>query len=95
MKVIAKVSANHYVCEVFHQEIEKYLNLYYGKMKQLDIGNIIDLSKGYDWESNISSAVNKMEELVNSAEKVTEALKLGKLLKSRIKKNKGTKKEVL
>ena len=39
MKVIAKVDSDKYICEVDHAEIEKFMDLYYGKMKKLNVLN--------------------------------------------------------
>ena len=60
MKVIAKVSETKYVCEVTHDELEKFMNLYYGKMSRLTVGEEVNLGQGYDFSSRIESACKAM-----------------------------------
>ena len=47
MKVIGKIENGRYICEVSHTEIEQFLDMYYGKMKELAVGENIDLGSGY------------------------------------------------
>jgi len=61
MKVIGIGSINKYICEVDHYELEKFLNLYYGKLDVLKIGKEIDLSAGYNHWNSIKSACESME----------------------------------
>lgn len=60
MKVIAKASESKYLCEVSHEELEKYLNQYYGKLDKLVVGEEIDLGKGYDFAARIETACKSM-----------------------------------
>lgn len=60
MKVIAKASESRYICEVSHEELEKFLNKYYGKLQKLSVGEEVNLGQGYDFASRIESACQKM-----------------------------------
>lgn len=47
MKVIAKVDHKKYICEISHEEIEKFMALYYdGGLKELNVGAVVDLGEG-------------------------------------------------
>lgn len=35
MKIIAQVDSDNFICTVRHGELEKFMGLYYGKMKHL------------------------------------------------------------
>lgn len=48
MKVLAKVDSKKYICEISHLEIEKFLDLYFGNLKELKVGDEIDLGDGYN-----------------------------------------------
>ncbi len=86
MKVIGKARAKHYICEVTHDEIEKYLNLYYGNKNELSIGDEVDMGQGYNWADKIKDAVSKMSDLIDKADQVTSALKMGRVFVGRMKK---------
>lgn len=66
MKVIAKVKYDQYICEVSHDELEKFLNKYYGEMKKLEVNSEIDLGKGYDFFSDTKSALQKTQSFIKS-----------------------------
>lgn len=51
MKVIGKTRTGwdaEYICTVKHCELEKFLGLYYNKLKEIEVGEVVDLGKGYD-----------------------------------------------
>jgi hypothetical protein len=80
MKVIGIASENYdrrYICELDHTEIEKFMGLYYGKMEKLKIGEIIDLGRGYDFASEISTAMSKTSEFIESNKKIINAIMNG------------------
>lgn len=62
MKVIAKISESRYLCEVSHDELEKFLDRYYGKLSKLVVGEEVHLGQGYDFAARIESACKKMAE---------------------------------
>lgn len=62
MKVIAKVSDSRYICEVSHEELEKFFDKYYGKMEKLSVGQEVNLGQGYDFAGRIESACKSMAE---------------------------------
>ena len=74
MKVIGKVSNTKYLVEVEHVEIEKFLNLYYRKMKQLEVGDEIDLGKGYDWHDQTKRALNLTRDFFRANAKNIDAI---------------------
>lgn len=68
MKVIAKASESIYLCEVSHDELEKFLNQYYGKLQKLSVGQEIDLGLGYSFASRIENACKQMAEAMKAFE---------------------------
>jgi hypothetical protein len=66
MKVIAKVNEKEYICKVNHDELEKFLNLFYGKLNPLKVNDEIDLSKGYNFYREIGNICNTMEESIKA-----------------------------
>lgn len=60
MKVIAKASESKYLCEVSHEELEKFMNQYYGKMSKLSVGQDLNLGQGYDFAARIEAACKSM-----------------------------------
>lgn len=62
MKVIAKISESRYLCEVSHDELEKFLDQYYGKLSKLSVGGEVNLGQGYDFAARIENACKKMAE---------------------------------
>lgn len=82
MKVIGKKSSSVYICEVDHTELEKYLNLYFDKLKKLDVGQDIDLAKAYDYSGEICSALESTREFISSNKKIVEAILNGLSIES-------------
>jgi hypothetical protein len=60
MKVIAKANESTYLCEVSHEELEKFLNQYYGNLSKLSVGQEVNLGQGYDFAVRIESACKSM-----------------------------------
>ena len=73
MKVLG-TTGDGYVCEISHTEIEKFLNLYYGKKAHLNIGEVIDLGKSYDFASEIRSSLKLTREFINSNKTIIKAI---------------------
>lgn len=63
-----------YIAEIGHEELEKFLNLYYGKMTKLEAGEEVDLGRGYDFAREIKDAVRKTHEFISSHQKIIEAI---------------------
>lgn len=82
MKVIAKVSSTTYLCEIQHTEIEKFLGLYYGKLRELQVQQVVDLGKGYDHAAEIASAMRKTQEFVQANQTVVTAILNGLRIES-------------
>jgi len=66
MKVIAKASDSKYICEVSHDELEKFMNQYYGKLGKLSVGQDVNLGQGYDFSARIEQACKQMAEAVRA-----------------------------
>lgn len=73
MKIIGKTQSN-YIAEVNHAEIEKFMGMYYGKMDKLDIGEEVNLGKGYDFSVDISSSMNKTQEMIKANKKIINSI---------------------
>lgn len=79
MKVIAKASESKYLCEVSHEELEKFMDKYYGKLDRLSVGHELNLGQGYDFAGRIEDACRRMEEAMkafDNAQKVMTAYAL-------------------
>src|SRR5688572_26645492 len=76
MKVIGRTSEHggDYICTVSHTELEKFFGLYYDKLKRLNIGETVDLGKGYDHAGEIRDALRKTQEFVQGNQKVVTAI---------------------
>ena len=74
MKVIGIASRGTYLCEVSHTEIEKFMGLYYNNMKELKVGDNVDLGKGYNFASETKEAMLKTEAFISSNKKIVEAI---------------------
>lgn len=66
MKVIAKASESKYLCEVSHDELEKFMGKYYGNMAKLSVGQEIDLGHGYNFSSRIETACRQMADAMKA-----------------------------
>lgn len=77
MKVIGIANDTYqaeYICTVTHNELEKFLALYYGKMQKLKIGEAVDLGKGYDYAGQIADAMKKTQDFVQANQTVVTAI---------------------
>lgn len=74
MNVLGKTGNASYICEISHKEIEKFLGLYYGNLKDVKVGDVIDLGKGYDHASEIKAAMDKTREFVQAHQKTINAI---------------------
>jgi hypothetical protein len=79
VKVIGIVSGGweaEYVCTVRHDELKKFLGLYYSKegMKELKVGEEVNLDKGHNHAEEISRALQKTQELIKAHQPVVTAL---------------------
>lgn len=83
MKVIARVNNGKVLCEVTDEEIEKFHNLYYGKMRRIEVGQEFDLGIGHDFSRNIESEMAKLEAITVGLEVLTSAIKTGRVITER------------
>lgn len=74
MKVIAKAAAEKYLCEVSHQELEKFLGKYYGKLDRLDVGHEVNLGQGYDYSVRIEGACQQMTVAMTEFERAQQVM---------------------
>ena len=77
MKVIANGPDGTMICELEHHELEKFMNLYYGKMKRLKIGEEINLGTGYDFANEARDAFTKTRDFVNSNQRMIKTIMRG------------------
>lgn len=77
MEVIGISGRDDYICKLNHSELEKFMNLYYGKMPNLHVGQHVDLSKGYDFYHKTESALRKTEEFLSANKEVIQAIMTG------------------
>lgn len=66
MKVIAKASDSKYLCEVSHDELEKFMGQYYGKLVKLSVGAELNLGQGYDFSGRIETACKQMADAMKA-----------------------------
>jgi hypothetical protein len=77
MKVLGLSGQNYdkkYICEVDHEELEKFLGQYYGKMNKLEVGQEVDLGKGYDFARDAKDAFNSLQDVIDKNAKVLKAI---------------------
>lgn len=76
MRVIGKTTERdgEYICYVSHTELEKFLDLYYGKMKRLEVGHTVDLGKGYDHASEIARSMDAVQKFVQANQTIVTAI---------------------
>lgn len=77
MEVIGKINSETYICEINHDEIEQFMNLYYNKMNKLNVGDEIDLGKGHDFHSDIVSALKQTRDFLKANGKIVKAITNG------------------
>ncbi|MCK5604605.1 hypothetical protein KAR91_22140 [Candidatus Pacearchaeota archaeon] len=77
MKVIGTGVDGKYICEVSHTEIEKFQNLYFGKVERLSIGDEVDFGAGYDFSSDIQSAFQKTKAFLEANGEIVNAIMNG------------------
>lgn len=77
MKVIGKIDGDTYLCQIRHGELEQFMNLYYGKMDRLQVGDAVDLSKGYDFYRETKEALDRTEQFIKSNKDVINAIITG------------------
>lgn len=82
MKVLAKKDNQTYICEVRHDEIEKYLDRYYGKesLKTLSVDQVVNLGKGHDFFRDTKIALEETRKFFESHESTVKAISNGFLL---------------
>lgn len=77
MLVIGKVKNDEYICTISHIELEKFLGLYYGGKKTIEVGEEINLGIGYDYVKETESAMRKTEEIIKSNKDIITAIMNG------------------
>lgn len=77
MKVIGACGDKKYICEVNHDELEKYFNKYYGNMSTLRVGQEVDLGKGYNHAKDMKQAMEKTKEFIEANKKIVQSIMNG------------------
>ena len=64
MKVLAVVDREKFIVEISQTEVEKVMDKYYAKppFPDLKVGDMLDLSLGYNFRSDIRSVCNEMRD---------------------------------
>lgn len=75
MKVLGIVSHKKYLVEVDHTELEKLSDKYYGNMKALEVGDVMDLGAGYNFTSDIKKACREMTDAMKAFESAQETMR--------------------
>jgi len=80
MKVLAKIDSKKYLCEISHHEIEQYLDLYFDKLKELKVGDEVDLGDGYRHFQKTKSALDSTQDFfkknIDNIKAITNAMLL-------------------
>ena len=80
MKILGISENGKYIAEITHTEIEQYLDLYYGKLEKLRVGEEIDLGDGYKHYENTRRALEKTQDFfksnINNINAITNAMLL-------------------
>lgn len=88
MKIIGNTQhPREYICVIHHSELEKFLGLYYDKMKQLSVGDDVDLAKGHDHAREIADAMRTTQELIKAHQPVVTAILNGLRIQAMIDAN--------
>ena len=77
MVVIAKVNDDKYICEVNHTELEKFLDLYYGNLKRLKVGDIVDLGAGHNFYKKTCQALTTTEKFIKDNKDIIQSIMQG------------------
>lgn len=85
MKVIGMTKtdsgSDQYICTVTHNELERFLNLYYnraaGELSKLKIGDTLDLGRGHDFARQVCEALVKTEDFIKANQEVVRAILTG------------------
>lgn len=73
MKVLGKTGSG-YIAQIEHSELERFLNLYYGKLNPLKVGDEMDLGRGYEFDADVRCALRKTQEFIEAHQPVINAL---------------------
>ena len=74
MKVIGIGENKTYICEINHTELEQFLNKYYGNLKRLEVGDEINLGKGYKFYADTKQALNETRTFIKANEKIIKTI---------------------
>ena len=74
MKIIGIQDSKTYLAIVEKVEIEKVFDKYYGKFGDVKVGDVIELSAGYNFRDDIKRACNDMTQAFKAFEKAQSTL---------------------
>ena len=86
MKIIGIKGRNEAICEIGHEELEKFLGLYYGKSEQFKVGQEIDLAKGFNHHREILSALETTRKFFEDNKSVVKAITDGIFITQNVEK---------
>ena len=71
MEIIAKINRDTVLCRVNLDEVDKFYNTYYrNKEIAFDIGDEIDLGRGYDFHRDMKDALKTIQTFVEAGNKL-------------------------
>lgn len=74
MQIIGLQDDSTYLAIVSHTELEKSANLYYGNMKRLKVGDVMDVGQGYNFTNEIQRACKEMSDAMKAFETAKETM---------------------
>lgn len=77
MKVLGTAGDGKYLCEISHNEIDKFLGTYCGNTRKLSVGQEVDLGKGYDYKRDIDAALCTTKKFIEGNRKIIDAIMNG------------------
>ena len=66
-----------YICEIKHTELEQFLDLYYGKMKTLKVGDVVDMSVGLKFYHETKESIKITGDFIKANSKIIDAIMRG------------------
>ncbi len=65
MKIMGIIEPGRkYLAEVSQDELEKFMNKYYRNMPRLEVGDTLDLSKGYDFLQETQNVCRGVKDVI-------------------------------
>ena len=66
--------STEYICTIKHDELEKFMGLYFGNLDILEVGDDINLGAGYDHARQIKQAYESIQILIKDNAVIVNAI---------------------